>query len=328
MIQIKKILFPIDCFPCAGHTLERALQLADQFGAELHMLHAVVLHQNDVQYPEAPVVDCEDVYQHLEDHARMEMKVAVAARERNGANILIVGKRGMSATDVILDYADEKEIDLIVMDTHGRRGLGRLFLGSVSEKVVRFAECPVLTVREGRETHAVTKVGTILVPVDFSEHAKAALIHAKELAAIYGSRLQLLHVIEENAYPEFYGMGDLPDRMRRESLRAMAIREMEQLCDECGGPGIEPEVHILSGHPARDIVRFAGDNDSDLIVIASHGLTGIEHLLLGSVAEKVVRMAQCPVFTVKAFGKSLILESCDEYSVAPVHESPAPLPAI
>ena len=326
MINVKKILCPIDVFPCSGQAFERALQLAEMYGAELHMLHAIVLHQNDVQYPTMSVVDYEDIYQYLEDHARMEMRVAVASRE-DRANIVIVGKRGMSAADVILEYADANDMDLIVMGTHGRRGLGRLFLGSVAEKVVRSIECPVLTVREGKD-HAATRVGTILVPVDFSEHSKAALIHAKELAATYGSKLQLLHVIEESPYPEFYGMGDLPDRMRRKSLKERAIREMEQLCDECGGPGIEPEVHILSGHPARDIVRFARDNESDLIVLASHGLTGLEHLLLGSVAEKVVRMAQCPVFTVKAFGKSLTSESCDEYSVAPVHESPAPLPAI
>jgi nucleotide-binding universal stress UspA family protein len=80
---------------------------------------------------------------------------------------------------------------------------------------------------------------------------------------------------------------------------------MERLYKESAGPEVDASLHVLEGYATRDIVEFAGNNESDLIVIATHGRTGIKHLLLGSVAEKVVRMAPCPVFTVKGFGKSL-----------------------
>jgi nucleotide-binding universal stress UspA family protein len=215
-------------------------------------------------------------------------------------------EQGGAAADVILRYAKNNDIDLIVMGTHGRRGLGHLFLGSVAEEVVRLANCPVLTIREREELQQVDGLSRILVPVDYSEHATEALSYAKEIAATYGAKLQLLHVIEETAVPSFYCMGEVASHMRQEGLRDQAILEMERLCDETSGPEVDTELHTIEGYATHDIVEFAKESSSDLIMIATHGLTGIKHLLLGSVAEKVVRMAPCPVFTVKAFGKSLI----------------------
>jgi nucleotide-binding universal stress UspA family protein len=309
MLNVRKILCPVDTFPCKGQALEHALRLAERYGAELHMLHAIITFPNDTQYPGMPSTYFEDMSQYLEDQARMEMKSAIGSRENIGVDVVMDGIRGISAADVILDYAGENDVDLIVMGTHGRHGLGHLFLGSVAEEVVRSAKCPVLTLREMKQSLDATNIERILVPVDYSEHSKVALKYARELAEANKAKLQLLHIIEEPVYPDFYGPGDDPHRVPKDYIKQRAVREMNQLCDESLCPEIETEIHILSGRAALEIVKFAEENWSDLIVIASHGLTGIKHLLLGSVAEKIVRMAPCPVFTVKAFGKSLTTDS-------------------
>ncbi len=192
------------------------------------------------------------------------------------------------------------------MGTHGRRGIGHLFLGSVAEEVVRLSPVPVFTIRETERPKPIKNFEKILVPIDFSEHSKTALAHAKSIAESYNASLQLLHVIEEPVHPALSIAGKssifdiVPD------LKADCRKRIEKMIRETKGHDIKSEIFIIVGKASTDIIRFADENNTDLIVIATHGLTGIEHLLMGSVAEKVVRMSSCPVFTVKAFGKHLI----------------------
>lgn len=306
MLQIKKILYPTDFSRCAQQALDHALYLAEQYNAELHMLHAIVLHEEDPHNPAHHFPNVEDVHKRLKELAHERMSEAVEPHAKDGLNVKLVQERGISSASVILDYAKEQGVDLVVMGTHGRRGLGHLFLGSVAEEVVRLAGCPVLTIRERKEPMPVEAIERLLVPLDFSEHARAALRHAREIAATYGARLQLLHVVEETVHPAFYVTGETSIFKLIPDIREKSEAAMKNMFNEVGGAEVEFDLHVVEGRAARDIVKFAGKNGADLIVIATHGLTGIEHLLLGSVTEKVVRQAPCPVFTVKSFGKSLV----------------------
>ncbi len=127
------------------------------------------------------------------------------------------------------------------MGTHGRRGPARLFLGSVAEEVVRHAPCPVLTLREKKTPEAIEAVAKILVPVDFSPYSKEALSFAKELAALYGAGLQVLHTIEEPAYPYFYTPGgSLSPVEQLEALREKAEEALDELLAETPGPRYPP----------------------------------------------------------------------------------------
>ena len=193
------------------------------------------------------------------------------------------------------------------MGTHGRRGPARLFLGSVAEEVVRHAPCPVLTLREEKAPKAIEAVEKILVPVDFSPYSQEALSYGKEVAALYGAGLQVLHTIEEPAYPYFYTPGGTYSPVEQlEALREKAEEALDKMLSETPGPEVPAERFVATGRPASEIARFAEERGSDMVVIATHGLTGLERLLVGSTAEQVVRLAHCPVFTVKSFGKSLI----------------------
>jgi nucleotide-binding universal stress UspA family protein len=305
MLRIKKILLPTDFFPCANQALDHALYLAKKYGAEFHMLHAIVLHEDDPHNPDAHILNLDEIHQRLKEMASASMSASIHERDDGGVRIVMEQRRGVSATDVILTYARNEDIDLIVMGTHGRRGLGHLLLGSVAEEVVRMSDCPVLTIRERAEQQDIDEVTRILVPLDFSEHANNGLRHAKELADTYDAKLDLLHVVEEIVQPAFYEIaGVLPEKVTA-ARKDKSAEEMERLFREAAGPDVSVDYHVIVGKASRDIVEFAREEDVDLIAIATHGLTGVKHLLLGSVTEKVVRMAPCPVFTVKSFGRSI-----------------------
>lgn len=306
MIGLKKILYPTDFSRCARQAQDHALYLAGQFKAELYMLHAIVLLEDDPHNPAHHFPDPGEIHERLKTLASAKMTEALESHGKQDVRIVMEQERGISPAEVILEYAAKKDVDLVVMGTHGRRGLGHLFLGSVAEEVVRFSPCPVLTIRERKEPGQVHMVERILAPVDFSDHAKSAVSNAKEIAATYGAKVDLLHVIEEVVHPTFYGTGATSIVELRPTIIPKSKEVMERIFREAPGPEVEAEYHVVEGRASGDIIKFAEDHRSDLIVIATHGLSSVEHLLLGSVTEKVVRQAPCPVFTVKAFGKSLI----------------------
>lgn len=304
MITIQRILFPTDFSRCANQAFVQAVQLAKRHGAELHVLHAYVPYEDHTSLltvvPAAPEV---------RPGATILTPPMLQVLEQQQAQTLRITQnvvRDISVGPVIIDYAREHEVDLIVMGTHGRRGIGHLFLGSVAEEIVRFAPCPVFTIRETMEPHEAGAFRKILVPVDFSKHAEQAVRYAKELAILYGAELQLLHIVEEQLHPALYATGRSSIFEFMPEIETTSVREIERMLMDSGGPEVQVEIHIREGRAARDIVKFAESHASDLIVIATHGLTGIEHLLLGSVTEKVVRFSRVPVFTVKPFGTSLL----------------------
>ena len=303
MFAIKNILFPTDFSGCATQALPYALYFAAKYNATLHMLHGVVLHGVDPDTPDNRIHSVQEVFKKLKANADVQMTTHIEEHDVEDLDIVQVQDRAISATELILEYSDEHAIDMIVMGTHGRRGLGHALLGSVAEEVVRSAPCPVLTIREQKQPKPLEKLDRILVPFDYSEHAKTALEYAKEIAALYDARLELLYVFEEIIYPRFYDIGStLNDYISKDARRAM-----ESAYKETKGPDSDYSIHILgSRQVAHEVLNFIDDNDIDLVVIATHGMSGIERFLLGSVAEKVVRRSQCPVFTVKPFGKSLI----------------------
>ena len=307
MLEIRRILYPTDFSETAEQALQHALFLAEQFEAELHMLHAVVLHAGDSPDGERKFPEPPDILHHLFEIADSEMARLLEKTSAKTFTLREAKVRGFAAGEVILEYAANHDVDLIVMGTHGRRGPARVFLGSVAQEIVRHANCPVLTLRRTDEPREIQAIENILVPVDFSDHSSNAVAYARQLGTLYGAKLQLLHAIEEPVYPYFYtpaGGYSVPKQL--EELRGKAEEALEKVLDEAPGPPIEVDKFVVTGRPSTEVARFAVENDTDMIVIATHGLSGIERLLLGSTSEQVVRLAECPVFTVKSYGKNLL----------------------
>lgn len=307
MIKLQKILFPTDFSRCADQALTHAVFLAEIYGAELHILHVVTLFEEQPDLFSSELDETEKMIRIIEDKAEKQLNKIADASGTDDMKIITSQKRAISVALAILEYASDNDIDLIVMGTHGRRGLEHIILGSAAEEVVRLSKCPVFTIRETEEVRMISSLNNILVPIDFSEHSKNALLYSKEIADSYKADLQLLHIIEDTMHPAFSLTGkssifDLVPGIEEDSRNRIV-----QMAKEAGLTQENVKIIVKGGKASHDIIKFAADNPIDLIIIATHGLTGLEHFLLGSVTEKVVRRAPCPVFTVKAFGKSLLV---------------------
>jgi nucleotide-binding universal stress UspA family protein len=299
MLTIRNILFPTDFSECAEQAFLHADHVARHFSAALHVLNVVKSY--------------EEVPSHPMDHFHLEREdvatwtdARMPKDDREAVRTIHARAREESPAMGILHYANQHDVDLIVMGTHGRRGLGRLLTASVAEEVVRHAHCPVYTIRKPAPETSFHDFRRFLVPIDFSESSAMSVAYAKELAAVYGGRLDLLHVVEEAALITSYGVD--PEAVAVPRLLAKARERLRELAALVPGPEVSLDAHVVVGQAAHAIVEFATVHASDIILIATHGVTGLKRLFLGSATEKVLRGTPIPVFVVKSFGKSLIGE--------------------
>ncbi|MFO8098562.1 MAG: universal stress protein [Salinibacter sp.] len=293
MLTIRRILFPTDFSDGAARAFPQAVDLADRHDAELHIVHvADPQDEEDTTLPVSRDVLQDWLAESLENSPALE-----------GLSIVQEQVESDVPPERLVAYAEDMNIDLVVMGTHGRRGVRRMLMGSVTEEVVRKAPCPVLTVRTDTEGAPAQSIRRILVPVDFSDASEVAVDHAAEIASAYGAELTLLHVVEEVIYPSAYGV-ESPD-VSSSGIVGRAEATLEEMARE--NIGDEPvQVAAGIGYAPLTILDYAKRNEMDLIVLATHGRTGFDRILLGSVAERVMRQAPTPVFLVKPNQQSLV----------------------
>jgi nucleotide-binding universal stress UspA family protein len=286
-MNIRRILYPTDFSGCATQALDHALFLAREYQAELHMLNAVVLNADDPANADLHFPDGGELLRRSMDFSAEQLAGLVSADHREELRIVEARVRGFAPGPLILEYAAQQDVDLIVMGTHGRRGPARLFLGSVATEVVRHSECPVLTLRESDPAREVGAVERILVPLDFSEHSLAALALGNDLALRYRASLQLVHVVEIQTYPTLYG--PVATVFDINAVKGVSLEAMDRAMERIPGPvTADYDKYVIGGRAATEIAAFANDNDSDMIVLSTHGLSGLERLLTGSTTEQVV----------------------------------------
>ncbi len=298
MISMKKILFPTDFSECADHALVWAIMLAKNFEAELTMLHAVVLHGDDVGeevYSRFP--DLDQVVETLIENADTRLETSIP--DKGEVNIRQAVRRGVSASEEILEFVEQEGTDLITIGTHGRSGLGKFLMGSVADRVIRHCSCPVLAVRcgDGPPPERVD-IRSILLPIDFSDHSEFAARYAFALAGTIGAELRVVHVIDQTVHPSFYAVGKESLLELDPDLQSRAEAAIDDFLRDVSG-GIPYEKEIVEGNPAAEIARLSMEGRDCLIVIASHGAGGLERLMMGSTTEKVVHMTECPVMIIK-----------------------------
>lgn len=305
MLTLDRILVARDFSFVSDRALRHGLALAARTHASLHVLHANVLHEVDKRTNDQ-VSPAEGI-----DALRQELKAegSVSNAELDNVSIVEAVRRDVAAAPAILNYAEEENIDLIALGTAGRRGPSRIVLGSVAEEVVRRAPQPVLTVRGSSSDTGLPPprpVDHILVPVDFSDYAREALLYAREWATLYDAEIEVLHVVEEDLHPAFYvgGVSSIYDV--EPDLEEKVQEALQDFVTDTIGSVAGVNTHMRTGSASSTIVEFAAENDVDLVSLSTHGRTGLKRFLLGSVAEKVVRHVDCPVLTVKTFGRTLV----------------------
>ena len=300
MSQYRRILVPVDFSAEASRALRYGCALARQHQAQLYLIHVVQdLVPIGIGGGGIAASSAAQYVSEVEESAGEALSHVPSPSWTEGLTVLrqtMIGSPG----DRIVEFAKTNDIDLVCLGTHGRGGLKRLFLGSVAEKVVQHAHCKVLVVRT-REREFVTAenespaLRRILVPIDFSETSHAALEEAADLASRFDAELHLLHVVENNsasvseialAYPIFQSY--IHDLVKTAAAQMDGLRLPASIARV-------PERKVVVGAPIDRINDYAAEHDIDLIVMGTHGRTGPSHWLMGSVAERVVRSAPCPV---------------------------------
>lgn len=290
-IALKNILFATDFSSCSNAALPYALSVARRYGATLYAAHVMTSQAEFLlMSPEGwPSVDVDEKKRIQPDIDQLEKRLqatphSVLTPEGNVANALA-------------QIIEEREIDLLVLGTHGRAGVGKLFMGSVAEEVFRRAACPVLSVgpHVSRQPHGEIQFHHIVFATDFSKDSLAALPYAVSLAEEDQAQLALLHVVEQPAA----GIADL------EGVKAYVIRSLKELVPAEAEPWCHTECLLEFGRqfapPAERILEIAKDQAADLIVLGVRPVRGKLGLAthLASTTAHILTQAACPVLTVR-----------------------------
>ena len=295
MIRLTHVLCPVDFSDVSQHALDYAAAFAHWYEAKLTLLYVFV---------SPPTLDLPPVV--LRDVDRQGFRTdlrKMAARVPATVAVDVRVEQAEFTHDEILRQVADTQAELLVLGTHGRSGVQRLFLGSVTEKVIRKATCPTLVVPARAASVAAdapVQFRRILCPIDFSESSLSAIAHALELAEEADAHLTLLHVVEmppelrENPLaPDF----DV-DRIHA-AAQANARTRLRQLIPEGARAFCTVETDVAEGRAYRRVLQRATEEKTDLIVMGVRGRGTVDLVVFGSTTHHVIRASTCPVLIVR-----------------------------
>lgn len=296
MVEITNILYPTDFSKASAIAYGYAESFAAHYGAKLFTIH--VAQPPFAWYPDHAYTDAvAGVFRDLRAHAESELAEFMRDRGCHATQHGVQAECKLLEGSVpreILNFAQKNAIDLIVMATHGRNAPDRRTLGSVTERVLRKACCPVLAVRKpehsfvrpGESTDTVNLRKTLYC-TDFSKDSSRAADYAFSLAMEFGAEITLLHVLE-----------DVPDSGDAQSAMAEVKSRLSALIPrEAGGRCTSP-VKIRIGRPYQEISQLAVEDQTDLIVLGVRGRNIVDLALYGSTSYRVIQLGPCPVLAV------------------------------
>jgi nucleotide-binding universal stress UspA family protein len=291
-MEIRTVLCPVDRSEISHRAFAYAVAIARRFGARLNVLEVI-----DWTLP--PVAGDTSVLMEMPPDLQastLEALQHLVAPARDAGIATEIAVTSGSVIRQILDRATAVEADMIVVGTHGRGGFERMALGSVAEKVVRKATCPVLTVPPGSPAVPADLFRAILCPTDFSASSLAAVRLARTLARDLSARCMLVHVVH---WP-FSGEDSAPTAVDlRLRLENEAGDLLARLADDTSDAGAEVDTLVMTGVPRDEILAAADRTGADLLVMGLSGHGAVERGLLGSTTRGVISSAPCPVLTAR-----------------------------
>jgi nucleotide-binding universal stress UspA family protein len=282
-IALRNILFATDFEASASRALPFAVALADRYGARFYAAHVIPPGAYALARPESIALTLEE----LQAHASRALNQIIDPLRQHGqccGTLLGCG----DVPDVLMEFVRNHGVDLVVVGTSSRGGLGKVLLGSTAEEIIRVAPCPVLTVGPHVTAEGSVRVRSIVYATDFSLGSLRAAEFAVSLAHEYQADLTLVHVVDEV-------LTESPDRaiqLTEQRLREMIPSEPQLL--------YEPEVVVETGPVAERILAVANELIADIIVMGVRGAGAFAQTAshFGSIAHKVVSLATCPVVTI------------------------------
>lgn len=299
--SIRRILCPIDTSDPSAKALRHAVDFARWSAASLTVLH--VSAPAYATAPELLPIVLDRRTEDTEQAVQKWMEAQFRSIDRAGVCVQLITRIGAPARGIVA-CAAQLPADLIVVGTHGASGFERLVLGSVAERVLRTAPCPVLTVPPHEAGTSRLPFEHVLCAIDFSECSLAALEYAMAAAAGSGAVLTLAHVIEWPwAEPPAPVLGELPfmeaaalaefrQQRERQATKHLAELVPQTLAESC-------RTRISHGRAHAEVLKLAADERADLIVLGVHGRNPLDMAVFGSTTHQVVRHATCPVLTVR-----------------------------
>ena len=282
-IALKNILFATDFEASASRALPFAVALADRYGAKFYAAHVIPPGAYALARPESIALTLEE----LQAHASRALNQIIDPLRQHGQRCGTLLGCG-DVPDVLMEFVRNHGVDLVVVGTSSRGGLGKVLLGSTAEEIIRVAPCPVLTVGPHVTAEGSVRVRSIVCATDFSLGSLRAAEFAVSLAHEYQADLTLVHVVDEV-------LTESPDRaiqLTEQRLREMIPSEPQLL--------YEPEVVVETGPVAERILAVANELIADIIVMGVRGAGAFAQTAshFGSIAHKVVSLATCPVVTI------------------------------
>jgi nucleotide-binding universal stress UspA family protein len=287
------ILLPTDGSDHSVRAAEHGVALARWFDATVHVISVVDVTRAGGVFSAGGVG--REFVSRLEDAAREA--IATVEETVDGTAPVRTAVLEGNPPDEILDYAADRGVDLIAMGTHGRTGLNRYVAGSVTERVVRLSEVPVLTARATGEA-SIGSYDDVLVPTDGSDPATAAIDHGIAIATAADARLHAVNVVdvaEVSISPDITPPTEILERVESDGRAAT-----DEIATRAREAGLEVETAVRKGLVSRDLLGYVDENDVDMIAMGTHGRTGIGRYLLGSTTERMIRHAAVPVLAVHA----------------------------
>ncbi len=298
----KPILVPLDGTDLAKEILPYVLQFAKTGNTPLVLL--TIVDPDDIEYPTGTSGGREPVHRYQIDEAVRrqasgQLDETLAELEAEGIQAKATTAVGSPAGEIV-KAATNEGCGLIAMSTRGRNAIGRGILGSVTDKVLHSSDVPVMTFTppsEGQTTEA-TALSTAVVPLDGSDLAETALPYAQELARVLSLDIVLARVVRTGypfSYPEVSATASDPT----ESAFREANTYLATVAQQMERSGLSVRTQVLSGAPAPALLEFAQATPQNLIVMSSHGRSGLTRWMLGSVAEALVRGSGDPVLVIQ-----------------------------
>lgn len=294
----EKILVSLDCSALAEVALPYAEELAGRLGSEVDLVYVSELAEDPNQR----------VHQfYLEKRAETTKESARRYIEKGRRRVIKVKSTILvgNPAEKIVEYADEKDIGLIVMATHGQSGIRRWALGSVADKVVRATTRPVALIRAKGARPDVREKGILnkaLVPLDGSREGEAAVPYIAELASKLKAEVVLFQVLPPGYYTttaEGYNYIIYPENLMA-SDKAHAKDYLEKVGARLKRKGVTVKSEVRFGNAAEEIIRLADEINADLVAMSTHGRSGVGRWVFGSVADRVLHEGNTPLLLVRA----------------------------
>jgi nucleotide-binding universal stress UspA family protein len=291
-MQLNSILCPIDFSDFSAAAYQYALSLAGYYKARIVALHVVELWKYPFADYAAQEADYAKFSRALCEGGEVQLQRFVKEHSAGGVQPELVVHQG-NAPNCILSLAQEENIEVIVMGTHGRRGFDRLVLGSTTDRVMRKAACPVLVVSNTSHKALATgpdgrhRLSRILYCTDFSNNSERARGYAISLAAEYNAELTLLHVAQ-----------NAPDLAAAEAILRERTQELDTLVSGTERKNLNVKLAVRFGKPYEEIVRHATEAPASLIIMTARGGDAVDRAVFGSTTYRVIQLGPCPVLAV------------------------------